>query len=358
MFEWKIAVKRLIVILTTVFVAGQSPAAQVDECRNYPYLAELLCPSPDPAPFVALTTFKDAYDESVHNAGVEYFNANPELVKRIRDDLGSQEVRWRLEEISHRLVYAPEVREEVAGLFTNYCLEVIEDLLARTGLRNPYCSISTIVEETPVVLRDEGIKAFIVQDLAREYTARYQFSGPAQKRIQIDLSGRITINEVGSYSSYLHYSQETDNWEFIHDGHTIWKSVSSNLYTVLMTPLEETMHIALREHTEKAIMEAVARKEGIPSLKEVQRVVDDWMAVEEAIVGGLVYKLIPDVVIKRIPDLPMEWVLADLATKARFDKYHLLPKGIAVVENHGLKESIHLYSQDPSAFRALLVEPG
>lgn len=358
MFELKTAVNLLVAISAGMFVASQSPAAQSNECKQYPYLTELLCPSPETAPFVALTDFKQDYEETVYNAGLEYFNTQPELVQRIREDLGSQEVHWRLEEISHRLVYAPEMREAVAGLFTAYCREVIEDLLTRTGLINPYSSISALAEETPLTFKDEGIKAFIVQDLAREYVARYQFSGTAQKRIQINLSGRITVNEVGSYASYLQYSEKTAGWEFIRDRHTVWKSASTNRYSVLMTPLEETVHIALREHTEKAIMGEIVRQDGIPSPEKIQQVVDDWLAVEEAIVGGLVYKLIPDVVIKRIPDLPMAWVLADLETKSRFHKYHLLPKGIEVVESHGLKESIHLYSQDPIAFRALLVEPG
>jgi len=358
MFELKTFVNLLVAISVGMFVATQPPAAPPNEYKQYPYLMELLCSSPEATPYIALTDFKQDYEKTVYNAGLEYFNTQPELVQRIREDLGSQEVHWRLEEISHRFVYAPEMREAVAGLFIAYCREVIEDLLARTGLNNPYSSISALAEATPLTFKDEGIKAFIVQDLAQEYVARYRFSGTAQKQIQINLSGRITINEVGSYASYLQYSEKNAGWEFIQDRHTVWKSASANPYSVLMAPLEETMHIALREHTEKAIMKAIVRQDGIPLPEEIQQIVDGWMAVEEAIVGGLVYKLIPDVVIKRIPDLPMAWVLSDLETKSRFHKYHLLPKGIEVVETHGLKESIHLYSQDPIAFRDLLVHPG
>jgi len=124
-----------------------------------------------------------------------------------------------------------------------------------------------------------------------------------------------------------------------------------------MTPLEETLHIALRKHTEKGILGSVVQNDVMPSLKEIQEVVDDWLEVEEAIVGGLVYGLVPDIVLGRIPDLPMEWVRADLETKSRFEKYRLLHKGIAFVEAKGIKESIHLYAEDPAACRVMLKGP-
>ncbi|AOY57755.1 MULTISPECIES: hypothetical protein [Desulfococcus] len=347
----------LIVIFAGVFVAGSGRATQLGEDNSYHHLPNLLRPSDQSPDFMALTDFEEDYEETVHNASLAYLNTHSKLIQRIRDDLGTRKIRWHLEKLSHRLLYAPENRGDVAELFADYCREVIEDLLARTGLVNPYCSISTIVEERPNLVDNQGVKAIIVQDLAREYIARYQFSGNDRKRIEISLSGRMTVNEVGSYASNLQYSEETHDWEFVRDRHTVWKSVSANPYTVLMTPLEETLHIALRKYTEKAIMDALVRKKESPSLPEIQQMMHEWLMVEEAIVGGLVYKLIPDVVIKRIPTLPMAWVHADLETKARFDKYRFLQQGIAVVESRGLRESIQLFAHDPTAFRTLLTEP-
>ena len=204
---------------------------------------------------------------------------------------------------------------------------------------------------TPV---EGGISAVIVQDLAKEYVARYQFSGKGEKRIEIGLSGRTTINEVGSYSSFIQFSEEIGEWQFFRNQQTVWKSVSTNPYTVLMTPLEETLHIALREHTEKAILATVKAQPATLSTKDIQDVVEEWLAIEEAIVGGLVYSLIPDIVIRRIPDLPKEWIQADLDTKAQFPKYRFLRKAIKMVEDYGLKKSINTYAQDPVATRILL----
>lgn len=309
--------------------------------------------------FIAFADFAADNDQADHDASLEYLTSRPDLIQRIRDDLDSKEVQWQLEGISSRLLYVPEGRKEVAELFTDYCREIIGDLVDRTGLVNPYSSIAILGENTASEADDQGMKAVIVQDLAREYVARYQFSGSSEKKIEISLSGRQTINEVGSFSSYLQYPEKNGDWQFVRDRRTVWKSVSDNPYTVLMTPLEETLHIALREYTEKAILAAVIAKRETPTAKEIEEVVEEWLAVEEAIVGGLVYSLVPEVVLGRIPDLPPEWIQADLDTKAQFHKYRFLLRAIKMVQGNGLKKSILLYEQDPvAARRSLLNEPG
>jgi hypothetical protein len=50
-----------------------------------------------------------------------------------------------------------------------------------------------------------------------------------------------------------------------------------------MVPAEETLHITIRGYTESAIRESVKQSHQ-RSLKSVEKIVEDWMAVEEAIV--------------------------------------------------------------------------
>ena len=356
--SWSLSV--FIVILACATVAADDNTLK-KECRetNYHDLTVLLGP-PDPSEdFVALTDFEANYEKSAHMASIEYLNAHPELVGRICNDLGTEKVNWTLKELSHRLMYAPERREAVSEQFTSYCRETIADVLDQTGLANPYNEITVLPDERPTDPPEKGIDAYIVKDLAREYEARYEFSASEGKRVAVDLTGQIQLNEVGSYASYLHYSEEHKRWEFTEDRHTIWKCASTNPYTVLMTPLEETLHIALRKHTEQAIMTAIEAATAAPTQREVEQIVEEWMAVEEAVVGGLVYKLAPDVVLKRVPDLPLKWIDDDLKTKDRFEKYRLLRKGIAWVEAVGLRESIQRYAKDPAAVRCQLIkQPG
>lgn len=348
----------LISVLVCLALSNPLSAGPLSVAGEFSSLTDLLVPSGGTSRYVALTGFDASYEESINHAGKEYFNAHPELIERIRNDLDSRDVTWRLGEVSHRLMFVPETRQDVAGLFTAYCRESIRDLLSRTGLSSPYSSILALDDTLPEVGADLGIHVYIVHDLAKEYTARYQFSGPEDKRVEVDLAGRIKVNETGSYSSYLQYSDETRKWTFVRSPYTVWKCASANPYTVLMTPLEETLHILLREFTEKAIVQTIHQAGGDLSLNEVRDLTENWLAVEEAVVGGLVYKLIPEVVISRVPDLPREWIKADLEVKSRFHKYRFLAKGIGLVESHGLKEIIDLYEQNPMALRALLTEEG
>ncbi len=343
-----------LVVLLLMACLAKAAVPEQPKVHRFKNLPKLLHSSGQRGKFTALTEFDDRYEESIHTASIDYLKAHPDLVERIRKDLGSDKVSWQLEGVSHRLIYAPEANEEVGGLFADYCIEAIADMMRLTGLANPYSSISTRMDMEPGDPGAAGIRAIIVRDLAREYVANYRFSGGSAKRIQIGLSGRIEINEVGSYSSYLQYLPETDDWSFTHAHRTLWKIDSANPYTVLMTPLEETLHIVLREHTEKAILAMIRADDAPYPHARVQDLVEEWLAVEEAVVGALVYTVVPEVVLKRIPDLPQEWIEADLSTKDGFEKYRHLRRAIEVVRQQGLRESIEMYSRDPKRFRELL----
>ncbi len=357
---------RLLVLSAVFLFLPNLPGAEsADLSQNplkdfkYEQLFKSLNISEPSTDFVAFSDFEKDTDKADHNASLEYLTSRPDLIERIREDLDSKEVHWQLEGLTCRLLYVPEDRKDVSGLFADYCRDTIEDLLGRTGLVNPYNSISVLNGQKNAVIEsgEQGVNAVIVQDLAREYIAHYQFSGDSTKRVELGLTGQTKINEVGSYSSYLQYSEKIGAWQFFRNQQTVWKSASANPYTVLMTPLEETLHISLRKYTEKAILTTINAKQKTPSLKEVQDVVEDWLAVEEGIVGGLVYSLVPDVVLGRIPDLPREWIQADLESKAGFHKYRFLPQAIKMVQNYGLKKSIHSYAQDPVAIRNMLTQP-
>ncbi|MBE0582929.1 MAG: hypothetical protein IH612_04120 [Desulfofustis sp.] len=343
-----------LLLLLTAGLAGADSGSRIAEGK-YSRLIEMLGERDGALEFMPYTEFMPDRERTDHGTCVDYLQSRPDLIERIRDDLGCEEVNWQLGDMSYRLMYVPETREEVADLFVEYCREAIGDLLARTGLPDPYHSISTAMEHGLEPMDSaQGVKAIIVRDLAREYKARYRFSGDTEKRIDLDLSGRSSIDEVGSYSSYIHYSEKNDSWRFRRARTTIWKSVSDNPYTVLMTPLEETLHIVLRDATEREIMQSIDASEQLPTLADVGAIVERWMAVEEAVVGGLVHHLVPEVLITRIPELSETMIREDLQSKAGFDKYRLLPRAIEVVAGLGVKESVALFLKSPADMERLL----
>jgi len=83
----------------------------------------------------------------------------------------------------------------------------------------------------------------------------------------------------------------------------------------------------------------------------------EWMAVEEAIVGGLVHVLLPSFLMKHMDNVPSSWIKADMKAKREFKRYRYLGRGIEVVEGLGYKKTIEMYSEDPSEFRSLLFDP-
>ena len=62
---------------------------------------------------------------------------------------------------------------------------------------------------------------------------------------------------------------------------------------------------------------------------------DEWLAVEEAVVGGLVYVLVPEVVLRRIADLPREWIQADLEKWLKIGRLHFLSVFVLEVVHRG-----------------------
>jgi hypothetical protein len=301
----------------------------------------------------AFNDFKKSFDKDLHKANIEFFNQHPNIVQKIRKDLDDQTIQWRLKNISQRLMYVPEKREEYAAIFERYCNDAVSSILKLAEFKNPYTKILTLGSTKPENSVTNGINAFIVHNLAKEYVATYVFSNENQKQVVIELTGKVILGEVGSYSSYI-YLNKNRSIEITRDHHTIWQNSAKNPYTVLLTPVEETLHIVLRRYTEKAIKDRIIHSAAKTS-KKVKAIVDDWISVEEAVVGGLVYTMLPSILEKYIHYLPESLVNADIETKSEFNKYRHLRKGINIVGRLGYKKTIKLYQNDPMAFRNLLM---
>lgn len=304
------------------------------------------------APHYAFGDFETSFDPKVHAANLEYFKTHPDLLKRIRTNLGDTEFQWRLDRLSHRLLYATETRSDYIIQFESYCNEAIGEVLHALELPNPYSRIVTLTQDTPHLENGDGFSAYIVRDLVKEYQATYEFSNKIDEKVVIELSGQLFTGEVGSYSSAMTFDDK-GGIHFIHDAHTVWQNSAGNPYTVLMTPVEETLHILLRESTEAAIRRTVETRANC-TLKEAEKIVDEWIAVEEAIVGGLVYHLLPPILERRVGAIPDDLISADIETKKQHLKYNKLGKGIRLVAARGTRTCLELYLKSPEAFRELL----
>ena len=342
------------VFMLSVFLAFGAVCGNAEAADDYTRLFELIQLDDQQQPLYVFNDFEEEFDKASHRATREYFNEHPGLVQRIKDKLKAGKLRWRLKNLKHRLLFVPENRAEYAALYKNYCLDVIDTILDKTGFDNPYDSIQTLSRSKPVRHeKNEGVTAYIVHNLVKEYVSTYIFSNQTDKKVKIDLEGKLYSGDVGAYTSTL-IMNENGTIEFLKDKYTIWQDSADNPYTALMVPAEETLHITLRGFTESAIEQDVGQRLH-KNLKIMEKIVEDWMAVEEAIVGGIVYQLLPHILEEHFNDLSASHIEMDILAKRQFEKYRHLAKGITLVEEIGYREALRLYSKDPAAFRDLLL---
>ena len=348
---WKRGLFRKTALVTgTLLVAYLLlPRVTLPKPKDYSSLVEILSLQDEKeAPLYAFNAFEEDLDEDGHLLDLKFFNEHPTLVRNIRRDLGHGEIAWRLEHSRHRLLFVPERREELARLFEAYCAHVIDYVLQETKLENPYVEIVTLAQETPA-LPEKGVTVFLVHNLAEEVVGTYVFSNPIRRSVKVELSRKTFLGEAGSYTTNISYGDSGEP-AILWDSFTIWQTKARNPFTVLSVPVEETLHIGLRKHTHRAIQEQLERAAAEP-LKEI---VDDWVAVEEALAGGVTYALLPRFLKRHAKNLPASFIEDDIESRGRFQQYLHLRRAIEVVGALGHKEAIRMYKDHPKNFKMLL----
>ena len=195
------------IILAIIFMAAFSHSAHcagVVLHTDYSRLVELIKIEDKQKPLYVFHDFEDDFDAEVHRAALDHFNRHPDLIQDIKADLGATSVRWRLADLEYRVSFVPEKRAEYAALYENYCHDVINDLLVMTNLDNPFEDIRTLRAEKPDISEGQGVSAFLVHNLAKEFSGTYIFFNQKQKKVKIQLEGTVYSTEVGFYSTDLY----------------------------------------------------------------------------------------------------------------------------------------------------------
>lgn len=312
-------------------------------------------------PLLLLDDQADAFDPRHHQENVGHLNQDQALLQQIRDRLPGDHLRWKLAGASRRLLAVPEQRPSLAALFERYCRQAVDHTLARTQLPDPYRTITTLdqpVALAPAESAPGGVAAYLVHQLADEYEEEFHFFNPAIEgdTLKITLRRRVFSGKIGSYNSRVTLGED-GRYQWLHAPYTLWQNNARDPLNVLVAPVEETLHILLRPSTARAIERRLALNPP-QSLDDVQQVVDEWMAVEEAVVGGLVARLMPEI-FERLLAMPLDGALAQsLANRAVHTQYRYLQEGIRVVARLGLLPTVALYQARPLGFKELLTLDG
>jgi hypothetical protein len=308
-------------------------------------------------PLVEFGTAEAGFDHQLNRENIAYLNQDQSLLKTIRTRLKGESLTWRLNTSSKRLLVVPESREEYAHLFEQYCRTAVDHLLTRIKMPNPFDQIVTLggpLPKLPEPQQPTGITAYLVHNLVDEYVEEYLFfnEDDDKHKIKIKLSNRMLDEKIGSVNSYLKIEAE-NRFEFVRQPYTVWQNSAKNPLNVLIVPIEETLHILVRPFTEIALQSDLVQFRPT-QLDQVQQVVDDWMAVEEAIVGGVVWQLMPEILTRYVhEDSP--YLMSDILTeREELPQYQLLRSAIQVVNDLGVDQSIDIYSKNPLDFRNML----
>jgi hypothetical protein len=344
-------------IATSVFLTATAQTAICTTTFDYRRIVHFIQSQNLEEPLVLFTETHGEFDQRLNRENLRYLNQNPNLLDRIQQRLTAPNLEWKLNTSSKRLMVVPEQREAYAALFERYVYTAVNEVLAVTGLPNPYARITTLTE--PVVLaqvsKNKKVTAYLVHNIADEYIEEYLFFNPEKEgtKIKIKLQNRVYTGRIGSYSSRLTIG-ENNSVEFKRDPYTLWQNCAENPINVLVAPVEETLHIALRGATEKAIQTQIAQS-APESMAAVECIVDEWMAVEEAVVGGVAAKVMP-LVLRFFRPEPLENQLSvSFSDREKHAQYRFLQNGIQVVAQMGIQPAIALYTADPDRFKRLVL---
>ena len=309
-------------------------------------------------PLYAFNDYKENFDPECHEASLDSLKNNPALIQQIKSDLDSTRLNWEMVKNQKRIVYVPEIRSEYADIYLSYCRAIVDFIVTETQLENPYIRISNPARSFPDIPEtDNRVTVFLVHNLAKQYVATYSFSGDSAKtKVNISLSGTVYTGEIGSYASMLEL-QDDGQLVFARNNYTIWQNSAKSPVNTLILPLEETLHIALRPYTESAIVDQW-NNTALKTIQEAMRIAGHWIAVEEAVAGGLAHHYFPHVADKYIKNLETSEIELALDQRAEKNKYRYLKKGIRIIQSEGPHSVLDMYRSAPRRFRDLLVEKG
>lgn len=341
--------------LSGQLLASNMPDILLDYGRLFNYIQEEKLTDP----LIVFGGIEEEFDRQLNQENIAYLNGNGELLQQIQSHLKGDTLKWRLSGSFKQLLVVPEGRDEYAHLFEQYCREAVAYLMSRLKMPNPYNAISTLKGPlpNPYLNHNKGVTAYLVHNIADEYVEEYLFFDQHDDGMQlkIKLSNREFDGKIGSYTSKIKIGPN-NQFEFIHEPYTLWQNSARNPLNVFIAPIEETLHIVLRPATEKAMHTTLTDLQP-EKLDELNAVIDHWMAIEEAVVGGLVWQIMPEILdlfIHGVIDYPLAEAMAE---RNEHTQYRFLDQGIDLVSRLGIDETIILYQNSARKFKAKLLEP-
>jgi hypothetical protein len=326
--------------------------ASGDKRPDYAVLFKFISMDDLEQPLVSFGEAELAIDRQRNQENIAFLNGDQSFLNRLNAELPGPGIKWKLEQAHQQLLLVPEKRAAYAALFEQYCKDAVAFLLDYIDAPSPYSRITTFQASEAAVVGSQtgGITAYLVHNIASEYVEKYHFfiDGKEQSGVRIQMRNRVFSGILGSYTSSLKIGTNRQ-LRFVRDAFTIWQNSAKRPINVFIVPIEETLHILLRPSTETAMIRQI---EALPAAgrQDIEAIIDDWLAVEEAVVGGLVHHIMP-LLLRRFTGASMEAQLEEaMAARHLHSQYRYLQQGMRSVAGLGVAATVTRYRNHPEYF--------
>ena len=272
-----------------------------------------------------------------------------DLLGQLRKKIGvEKQVRLSVENIHVRLMFVPQLQEGHAAAYQHYCRDITDFLFEMNRMENFYAAISSPRESYPPVSKS-GVSAFLVHRLAKDYRAVCKFTAESGRSVKYKATGAIFSNHLGAVDLEIQ-SMASGQFDLVRKTFTIWQNNIENLYTLMSVPVEETLHFQLGKATDREIASSM-KKDPPENLSAAQHLAEEWMAIEESVVGGLVHQVLERYCLLHHMAMPASTSEKKPSLVPPLHQYRYRKRGIQLVENLGFREAMALYMNSPSDFR-------
>lgn len=329
-------------------------ALAVPQAASPASLSDLSAADALTGPLLSFRTLREDPDGEIQTHIYSEIAHKPGLMDRLKARVGGgRPISLDLKNLKVELKYIPETRMPLARAYRDYCREAVVRTCRMAQVPSIYKGVFVPQTANPEIAAGEGVSAFVVHRLVKAYQAICEFSGSSGS-VKFNVAGAIYSSHLGAVEMEVEGLPD-GSYRIARRNYTIWQDHNDNVYTLLQIPVEETLHFLMGRHTDRNLLHLLHRDD-VHQTAQVKELASHWMAVEEALVGGLVEQVLPALIRSRALSLEDTDIQRSAAAKAGLPQYRYRELGVQLVETMGFQGAMQMYREDPLAFERQLTQ--
>jgi hypothetical protein len=304
-------------------------------------------------PLLVFQDFRNDPDVEIEHHIHRQLVQRKELLPQLKEKIGfEKQVTLAVEDLQVRLMFVPQGLNGNTEAYQRYCTDVTDFVFASARVDNFYATITSPRQSDPPIAKS-GISAFLVHRLAKAYRAVCRFSAESGRQVRYHVNGAIFSSHLGAVDLDIQW-QPSGQCDFQRKPFTIWQNDTENLYTLLSVPVEETLHYVVGKATDREIA-SIFREDPPQTAHAAKVMAQEWMAVEESMVGGLVDRILSNYCRRHRLVLPACAEAETIPAVPSLPQYRYRRRGLRLVRDLGLETAMTMYLDSPAEYRRQLL---